>query len=141
MNRKPEGVLVDAARLLRLLFLPIVVSGCATLAHGPTQEIAIYSSPPGAMVFVDGVDTQRTTPTTVRVNRRSPPTLRVEHEGHQPAVIRMKRSLDGWIWWNFLTFGVGAIVDFATGSAYRASPYRLVVDFREDVGTPIVTRF
>ncbi len=43
-------------------------SGCATIIHGRSQEVALASTPPGAIVKIDRVQT--TTPGTITLRRK-----------------------------------------------------------------------
>ena len=57
------------------------VSGCATAVNGTTQEFSFSSNPPGAVIFVDGKNVG-TTPTTVRLTRHDPHSIRIEKPGY-----------------------------------------------------------
>jgi hypothetical protein len=72
------------------------VPGCASLAHGRYQEIAITSEPPGAEVFIDrrpvGV-----TPLQLDVSRRHAHVLRFEKEGFAKQAVELKRRESAWL--------------------------------------------
>lgn len=61
--------------------LLLLLSGCATMVRGRTQEVTISSTPPGATVVVDGVAID-TTPAVAAVSRTRSHTLRVERAGY-----------------------------------------------------------
>ncbi|HOT15724.1 MAG TPA: caspase family protein [Bacteroidales bacterium] len=52
--------------------LPFLVSNCAAIFYGRNQKVYINSEPAGASLFVNGVDTRKTTPCTIKVKRRQP---------------------------------------------------------------------
>lgn len=70
--------------------LTAAIGGCASMVHGPLQEVRIESSPPGAMATINPQESQRgplflteepieiTTPATVRLRRDT--TYRVEFQ-------------------------------------------------------------
>ncbi len=133
---KISGLLMAAA---------LAGSGCATLAHGRTQEISIRSVPAGARVYI-GSELVGETPARVLVRRRErDAVVRIEKDGFEPAEVKLTRKASGWILgdvgWAAAQFqnqglrstsqapaaavSVAAIsigVDVATGSAWRQSP-------------------
>ncbi|MDP6582724.1 MAG: PEGA domain-containing protein [Vicinamibacterales bacterium] len=101
--------------------------------HTSTQAVTVRSEPPGAKVFVGGVDTGRTTPALMRLKRSErETTLRVEHEGVRPATIELRRSVSGWVWAN-LMLGIlapgGLAADYLEGSLFKLSPDAVLIDF------------
>ncbi|MDD2564440.1 MAG: caspase family protein [Salinivirgaceae bacterium] len=55
-----------------LLVIALTISSCATLIYGVKQSVAIQSDPPGANVFINGKDQNKTTPCIVKIKRRQP---------------------------------------------------------------------
>lgn len=51
-----------------LVMLPISLSSCATLFTGVRQNVNIASNPPGAQIYIDGVN-QGVTPSTIRIKK------------------------------------------------------------------------
>jgi hypothetical protein len=72
-----------ARAISAMLFVALVVgvSGCATAVNGKTQEVSFSSNPAGAVVFVDGANVG-TTPTTVKLTRHDPHSVRIEKPGY-----------------------------------------------------------
>ncbi len=65
-----------------MLFAAFIgVSSCATAVNGKTQEVSFSSDPPGAVVLVDGANVG-TTPTTVKLTRHDPHSVRIEKPGY-----------------------------------------------------------
>ncbi|MGH7893728.1 MAG: hypothetical protein ACREQL_03620 [Candidatus Binatia bacterium] len=100
MKREP---LVLAAALALL-------SGCATLVHGPYQDVRIDSNPPGATATISAqlsergpafVDEQKerkvTTPATVRLQRDNTYRVEIEKPGYKIASKQIRSEYD-WFW-------------------------------------------
>ena len=146
----------------RLLLLGMVCAtviggtGCATLVHGRRQTVTVTSDPSGASVTVLSGSSVRespgVTPLKVRLPRRDANlTIRLEKDGCQPAEVRLKRGVSGWVAGNLMaanpfamqgydsepvddylkqvTLAVPALfaIDFASGGAYKLPK---VVDVR-----------
>ena len=85
------------------------LSGCATLVHGPYQDVTIDSNPPGAKAtvsaqlsergpgFVDKEKQVITTPSTVRLRRDNTYRVEVEKEGYKIGANQVVSSYD-WVW-------------------------------------------
>ncbi len=106
-----------------LLILPIIISGCAAIIHGSSQDIAVNSTPSGAKVIIMGAH-EATTPAVINLKRSNNNIiLRFEKEGYEPVEFALTRKVDGWVVGN-IGFGglIGLVVDFATGAAYKLAP-------------------
>ena len=113
---------------------------CATLqTNGPTQRVAVTSTPPAAEVFLDG-RAVGITPVEVVVSRRNAePVIRVEKDGFRPREQRLRRSTSwwllsdvcsgaligysaAWITGRYAGAAVGGVpvaLDYVTGAAYK----------------------
>ena len=113
---------------------------CATLqTNGPTQRVAVTSTPPAAEVFLDG-RAVGITPVEVVVSRRNAePVIRVEKDGFRPREQRLRRSTSWWLLSDvcsgaFIGYsaawitgryagaaagGVPVALDYVTGAAYK----------------------
>lgn len=114
--------------VLTLFLLP----GCATLVHGPNQEVVVETQPPGASVFVDGYREGRT-PTRLKLSRVSSYDLRIRLEGYEPAQLQLRRERSPWTFGNivFLYFP-GYIVDAAVGSNGKIVPSQISLKLEPD---------
>jgi hypothetical protein len=95
------------------LFLASVLGllgGCATVIHGPYQEVSIDSNPPGATATVTPTLSERgvnfidpnkeykvTTPATVRLRRDNSYRVDVQKPGYKTASTKLLSSYD-WVW-------------------------------------------
>ena len=79
------------------LFVLLTASGCATIAHGTSQTVALSSEPPGAQVSLDGAPIG-VTPTEVRLFRRKGGmVLRFEKEGFAAQDVAVERKGSRWL--------------------------------------------
>jgi len=92
-----------------LLAAAAVLSGCATLVHGPFQDVQIDSNPPGATatvsaqmsqrgpLFIDGDKQTVTTPATVRLKRDNNYRIEVSKPGYKISNAQVVSEYD-WFW-------------------------------------------
>jgi hypothetical protein len=93
-------------------FLAVAVaalSGCATLVHGPYQDVRIDSNPPGAKATVAAQASERgpgyldkekqvvTTPATVRLRRDNTYRVELQKEGYKIGSSQVVSAYD-WLW-------------------------------------------
>ena len=114
------GILMLAALTL--------LTGCATIVSGRTQDIAFHSVPAGADVMLnDGAKT--VTPGTLTLKRRGNYMATFTKEPFLPRSVEIKSSGNWWVLGNVLIGGlIGIIVDIATGAAHRLVPDYVMVD-------------
>jgi hypothetical protein len=95
---------------LLLTSLLVLLGGCATLIHGPYQDVALESNPPGATATVTASLSERgplfldpkksytvTTPATVRLRRDNTYRVEVQKPGYKIAATKLLSSYD-WAW-------------------------------------------
>jgi len=98
----------------------VVISGCATMITGSTQQVPISVQPLGATVCLDG-EKVGTSPMVARLTRKRSHVLVIEQDGYQPVVRALATEVNPWIVLNFIPLvlipgPVGLGVDFATGA-------------------------
>ena len=116
-NKTVSVLMVGFAILLIMLF-----SGCATLFTGTKDTITIESEPPGAKIYIEGIEYGKT-----------PATLILTRPGFSEKMVTLK--LKGYEHVNFvlqkefntvaiLNLGsvFGWLIDIGTGSIYKYSP-------------------
>jgi hypothetical protein len=87
-----------------------LLSGCATVVHGPMQDVRIESNPPGATATVSPMLSERgpnfldktkqykvTTPATLRLRRDNTYRVELAKEGYKINTSKIVSSYD-WIW-------------------------------------------
>ena len=85
-----------------------MLAGCATLVHGPSQDVLIDSNPPGAKATVSATLSERgpnfidkekqvmTTPATVRLRRDNSYRVELQQEGYKIATNQLVSEYD-WV--------------------------------------------
>ncbi len=115
-----------------------LLSGCASMQSGTTQEVKISSNPEGADVFVAvSKDNQYVnkvkvgqTPMTVRLARKDGVVI-LEKDGFQQTVVPMNRGMNSWVWGDILlTSPLSTSIDTSTGAAYEYDPGEYMVDMK-----------
>ena len=136
--------------------LAMLSIGCATVRHGPFQDVAVDSDPPGAAVHVEcggraadvGV-----TPIRVSLHRRaSSCRLVLTHAGYEDATLNFNRVPDPYYWGNFPlgiaageaiggNIGTGAgflggaggglLIDWVVGSMWKQTPTHAEVTLKK----------
>jgi hypothetical protein len=94
-STRPTLVKFACAAWLVLMFLS--ATGCATVAHGLKQDLAIRSDPPGAEIWINGKASGET-PAIVPVRRRRGVVLRLEKANFEPLEMRISRKPSAWLW-------------------------------------------
>lgn len=86
-----------------------LMSGCATLVHGPYEDVRIESNPPGATVtvsaqesargpnFIDDKKQTATTPVTLRLRRDNTYRVEIQKDGYKLANTQVVSAYD-WLW-------------------------------------------
>jgi uncharacterized protein YceK len=102
-----------------------VTSGCATVIHGTRQDVGISSTPTGASVTIDNLQSG-TTPVFAKLRRKENHVVRISLPGYQPTDLTLTSSVSGWVWGNIAIGGlIGLAVDAISGGMYKLSPQEL----------------
>src|SRR5213593_1902000 len=93
-----------------LTALAMLAGGCATLVHGPYEDVRIDSSPPGATATVSPLLSERgpifldpakkytvTTPATLHLRRDNSYRVEFSKPGYKIATTQVASSYD-WVW-------------------------------------------
>jgi hypothetical protein len=103
----------------------LLIAGCATIIHGTRQDVGISSTPSGASVTVDNVQTG-TTPAFAKLRRKENHVVRISLPDYQPIDLTLTSSVSGWVWGNVAIGGlIGLAVDAISGGMYKLSPQEL----------------
>ena len=57
-------------RFLTAITFILLFSACATILYTPYQKVTVNSDPQGASIFVNGIDTKKTTPSEITIKRK-----------------------------------------------------------------------
>ncbi len=127
-----------AFKVLLSIFVFIVLTGCATIISGRTQEIGISSSPTGAKVIVNGEEKGKT-PIAVKLARKDKHFIRIELEGYKPYEVVLVRKINAWVLGNILFGGlIGLAVDAITGAIYKLEPEQIDAKLERKGDEPVV---
>lgn len=100
----------------------LLLTACATIMQGTSQEVSIASTPTGAKLIIDGTEAG-TTPVAASLKRKDKHTIRIEMEGYQPFEMALGRGTSGWVWGNIVFGGIpGLAIDAITGGMYKLTP-------------------
>lgn len=120
---KAIGLLVVAL----VVVMSLQTGGCASIAHGSSQNVSISTEPPGADVRLDnGVNV--TTPSQIKLQRKNDYIVTISKAGYQTQVIPLNSVLSGWLAGN-LVFGglIGGAIDLSSGAAYTLTPEKISI--------------
>lgn len=120
--------------LLPTLLAPLLLvasTGCASIMHGSTQQIAVSSTPSRADVTVNGQELG-VTPVVANLARKDTHTIAIRLAGYEDYEITLTRSVSGWVWGNIVFGGIiGLAVDAITGGLYKLSPEQVMAEMRD----------
>jgi uncharacterized protein YceK len=121
------NILARPATLIGIAAL--LTTGCATIVHGTRQNVGISSTPAGASVTIDNLQSG-TTPVFSKLRRKENHVVRIELSGYQPMDLALTSSVSGWVWGNVAIGGlIGLAVDAISGGMYKLSPEELSAAF------------
>jgi len=107
----------------------MLLSGCASVYHGTTQDVSVTTYPVGLTASMDGK--QCVTPCTlVEVKRKTSGITLTTPEG-QPYFFDVDKDFNVGAavlgnWWNYVAPGV--VIDMANGSAWTIKPINIRLD-------------
>ena len=114
---------MNRQKLLLILCLAGLLSGCSTIVHGTSQDVVINTSPQGATAAVAG--TSCTTPCKLNIPKATE-TLVLTKQGYGPRIVplRKRTHVGTLIFGNILnlSFGLGALVDISNGAKWYIVP-------------------
>src|SRR5215831_3578056 len=113
-------------RILSIAFVGIVLSGCATVTRGTTDQLQLLSEPPGAEAHTS-LGHVCVTPCTLQFNRKDEFTVTFSKPGYQDQQVAVTTRVAGagvaGFAGNLVVGGVvGMGVDAATGSTLEHVP-------------------
>ncbi len=104
-----------------------LLSGCATVVSGPSQQVTFNSEPQEATVTVAGKALGKT-PITANVSRDKNVAVTFEKEGYKTYTTQLSTTLNGWFWGNIVIGGLlGSTTDGLSGAINEYSPNQYFV--------------
>jgi hypothetical protein len=115
--------------------IPVALAACATIMHGPKQDIGISSTPTAARVVVNN-QPRGTTPVVLELARKENHIVRIELDGYQPFEATLTKKVSGWVWGNIVFGGIiGLAVDAMTGGLYNLTPEQIAATMVQRTGS------
>lgn len=121
--------------------LALLLSGCATLFSGSTQDVSINSEPTNADIIVDG-NKRGKTPATIEINRPEkgdPPEIILRKEGYPERKLTPTKNFNNVTLLNVLNpfnyVGVPVLgfgIDWFSGALWKYRPKTYTVELQRD---------
>jgi uncharacterized protein YceK len=106
-------------KILSILVLSSIVTGCASIFKGTDQTVTFTSEPSNASVIIDGQNRGKT-PLTIKLKKNAYSTIRIQKKGYRAASRPLEKKYDGIAILNI--FWDSSTTDFITGAAYEYEP-------------------
>lgn len=136
LKMKKDSNILLALALLNTIF---IISGCATIIHGTTQDIGITTDPSGADLCIDGRENYKS-PAKITMKRKEDHSVEVTKEGFQKENVNIKSVISGAVAGNIIAGGlIGWGVDAISGGQYRLVPENVDVRLRPLTPQPVTT--
>lgn len=102
-----------------LVVIIYLVTGCATLFKGASENVDFSSDPSGADVYVNG-SLRGKTPINLKLESKKTYTIEFKKDGYEPHTYTITNHVGaGWIILDILGGLIPIIVDAATGAWYE----------------------
>ncbi len=109
-----------------------LMSGCASIMSGTSQQLSFQSNPDEATVTVNGRVIGKT-PVSTSMKKASGQSLVFEKEGYKPLSMALETRLNSWFWGNIVLGGVvGSTTDGISGAVYEYSPSQYMVTLQPE---------
>lgn len=116
---------------LVLLFIILVLSGCATLFNEKAPAVSFMSNPPTAQVYVNGAKMGET-PCAIKLDTDKEYTIEFRKDGYQTKTYFLTNEIGPvWIILDILGGFIPIIVDAATGDWYEFSQENVSVSLEQ----------
>jgi uncharacterized protein YceK len=117
-------------KLLVLLAIALLLSGCATLFTGTDANVKVTADPgtanaviktQGGQVVYDGA-----VPATVKLPKKNSYTVEITQAGYKTQTVFISQGVTGWFWGNLCLGGVvGMLIDWGTGGMWDLHPSQI----------------
>lgn len=109
----------------------LVVSGCATIIDGESQQVSFNSNPDGATVLVNGVAVGKT-PVSYLMKRGDGNIVTVKKDGYKSVERTLTTQMNGMFFGNIIFGGLfGSTTDSSTGAAYEYEPGQFMFELEK----------
>lgn len=115
-----KGLIVknDVLSIVMILVLYLLISGCASIIHGTTQDIPIVTTPDGAIAKTgDGVECK--TPCKLTLKRKQDHVIQIKKDGFEDYTVTCHHVVSGAVASDLITGGlIGWGVDALSGGQH-----------------------
>jgi len=113
-----------------LLAVLLILSGCASIINGTTQEVSISTTPQGATVKTTD-NAACITPCKLELARKQDHILNINKKGYEETNLTLQHVISGAVAGNIILGGlIGWGIDAASGAQYRLVPETVNVDLK-----------
>jgi S1-C subfamily serine protease len=111
---------MNSLRIISILFLLLLLSGCATIFTGSKDKITFNSSPPDADVYINNKHYSKT-PCSIEIDRKYiPMEVNITKEGYLDKTIYLSKKFNAVSVLDLFVFtGISLIVDLITANVLR----------------------
>ncbi|MFA6508834.1 MAG: hypothetical protein WCT14_22235 [Treponemataceae bacterium] len=113
-------------KVLAIVSLVALLSGCATIVSGTKQKVKISSEPNRAQIVItaaSGQEFYKGGPTEIELPRNNAYTVEITMAGYQPQKVMITKGFNAWFVGNLLCGGIpGGVVDLLTGAMWNLEP-------------------
>jgi hypothetical protein len=103
----------------------IFLTGCASIVHGPNQDLTVTSQPEALCVTING-EPYGATPVVASLPRGATYLVQIRKDSYMPYEMTVIPVMSQMIWGNLLLGGlIGMAVDGATNAAFEHQPNRV----------------
>ncbi|MDR0228599.1 MAG: PEGA domain-containing protein [Flavobacteriaceae bacterium] len=114
--------MIKTITLIGCTTLLLLTTSCATIVSGSKQNLAVYSTPPHASVYINDTEVGKT-PYHTKLKRKESHNVKVEKADYIPYNIELKKDFNAWYLGNIGLGGlIGFIIDPITGAMFKLTP-------------------
>jgi hypothetical protein len=123
--------------LLGVIACGTMLTGCASIVTGTSQDVSFQTQPEGATVIISG-KTIGKTPLTTNLKKESKQTVSFEKEGYKTQTMQLSTRLNSWFWGNIVIGGViGSTTDGLSGAVHEYTPDQYFITLPPNENTHI----
>jgi hypothetical protein len=124
-------MIIKNVLLSSILAPAVLLTSCATIINGTTQQVCFTSEPSRANIWIDGCPIGQT-PIAVHLSRSDNHIVHFELDGYLPFDMHVRKRMSKWVFGNLVFGGViGLVIDLASGGIYKLTPEQVCVHLQE----------
>jgi len=117
-------------KLLSLLAVAVLVSGCATIFTGTDANVKVTADPAAAAIVIKSqtgqVFYQGEVPASVKLPKKNSYSVEIAVAGYKTQTVIISQGVTGWFWGNLCLGGViGMLIDWGSGGMWDLNPTQI----------------